>query len=63
MRYTLYKNGQPIIYGLGRSTYLHAFESIKRNAQALNKTVSMFGAGMNLWLVTGDDTYKLLLKE
>lgn len=56
---TLFKNGNEIIHGLKRKTYLLALEGIKRKAFNENKPVSMIGHGKDLCIMIGDDRYVL----
>lgn len=57
MKYTLFKNDQPVIYGLSRKTYLITLENIRRKS---GLTASIIGEGLNLWVIIGSDTYQLV---
>lgn len=53
---TLYKNGQEIISGLKRTTYIQTFENIRKKNPAQCRLLT---AGNDLMFVAGDDRYVL----
>lgn len=58
MRYTLYKNDSVIIHGLGKRTYLHTFESLRR--KYLDKPCSFVSNGRDYHFGLGNDNYRLV---
>lgn len=55
-RYTLYKNGQEIIHGLKRSTFLQTFDAMRRKSP---DKCGMMGMGNDLLFTAGKDMYYL----
>lgn len=55
-RYTLYKNGRAIIYGLAKRTYLNTFESMRRKSA---EACTFVGNGRGYIFTLGNDVYKM----